>query len=334
MKLQYLYISLCAAMCGTFLFTAIASETTAEQTSTPKSAGNLKYGDFNQWITRHIKESAVIGGKEKTVYAIGPEQVIDGDKPYSNLGGSPWATSNVMAKVAGVVKTSNAVYPATRSGNDRCAMLTTKMESVKVLGLVNMEVMVSGSIFLGEMIEPIKSTSDPYTKMEMGVPFTSRPNALVFDYKVDMPSAGIRTKSTGFSAKKTLQGRDKAMAYVMLQRRWEDADGNIHARRIGTGGELYDKSVSWQNGHRIPITYGDASSIIKGNPYLALRSSKDVARYARNSKGKMVPVIEEGWDSADAQPTHVEVMFSAGSGEAFVGTEGLTIYVDNVGFEY
>jgi len=44
-----------------------------------------------------------------------------------------------------------------------------------------------------------------------------------------------------------------------------------------------------------------------------------------------VPVIEEGWASADETPTHIIVMFSAGSGEAYVGTEGLTFYVDNIG---
>ncbi len=67
--------------------------------------------------------------------------------------------------------------------------------------------------------------------------------------------------------------------------------------------------------------------------YLQLRSGDD-RYYARNSKGKMVPVTEEGWDSADSTPTHIIVMFSAGSGEPYVGTEGLTLYVDNVGFGY
>ncbi|MDE6555692.1 MAG: PCMD domain-containing protein [Duncaniella sp.] len=298
------------------------------------SAGSkVKFGDFNHWVTRHIKESGVIGGHEKTVYAIGPDRVIEGNKPYRNAGGSPWATSNVMAKVAGVVKTSNAVYPAVRSGNDRCARLATQMESIKVLGLVNMDVMVAGSMFLGEMLEPIKSTSNPYSKMDMGVTFSGRPQALVFDYKVDMPPVNTRTKSTGFSAKKTLPGHDEAVTFVMLQRRWEDEDGNLHARRVGSAGELYTRSTPWQNGHRLPIVYGDASSLLSSHPYLKLRSTKDTAYYARNSKGKMVPVIEEGWDSADASPTHAIVMFSAGSGEPYIGTEGLTLYIDNVAFD-
>lgn len=298
-----------------------------------RANSKVKYGDFSQWVTRHIKESHVIGGNEKTVYAVGPNKEINGAIPYKNTGSSPWATSNVMAKVAGVVKTSNAVYPADRGGGNRCARLATQMESIKVLGLVNMDVMVAGSMFLGEMIEPVKSTSNPYSKMDMGVTFEGRPKALVFDYKVDMPAVNTRVKSTGFSSKKTLQGHDEAVAFVLLQRRWEDADGNIHARRVGSGGELFGKTTPWQNAHRLPISYGDASTLAKKYPFLQLRSTKDQAYYARNSKGKMVPVIEEGWDAPDAQPTHAIVMFSAGSGEPYIGTEGLTLYIDNVAFE-
>ena len=56
----------------------------------------FKYGDFNQWVTRNVKESGVIGGDTKTLYEIGPTQTITGNTPYTNKGGSPWGTSNVM----------------------------------------------------------------------------------------------------------------------------------------------------------------------------------------------------------------------------------------------
>ena len=59
----------------------------------------IRYGDFSNWVTRNIKESHIIGGNMRQVYEIAPNQTIDGDEPYSNLGNSPWATSNVMAKV-------------------------------------------------------------------------------------------------------------------------------------------------------------------------------------------------------------------------------------------
>ncbi len=290
----------------------------------------FKYGNFNNWITRHIKESAVIGGDEKTIYEIGPKQTLTGNVAYTPKGGSPWGTSNVYAKVSGVVKTSNAVYPHTRKSGDQCAKLCTQMEHVKVLGLINMDVMVSGSIFMGRMFEPITSTKNPYSKMEMGIPYTKRPDYLIFDYKVDMPKSNSRTKSTGFGSKKTLPGKDSAMVFVMLQKRWEDSNGNLHALRVGTGGELYSTTTDWKNGHKMPIKYGDCSKSLTIS-WLQLHQDKSKTYCSRNSKGKMVPVIEEGWASADETPTHIIVMFSAGSGEAYVGTEGLTLYIDNVG---
>ena len=56
----------------------------------------LPFGDMDQWVDRQIKESSIIGGNTKNVYAIGPTTVIKGDQVYKNMGGSPWATSNVM----------------------------------------------------------------------------------------------------------------------------------------------------------------------------------------------------------------------------------------------
>ncbi len=288
----------------------------------------IKYGDFSQWVARDITESKLIGGKHKTVYEIAPTAKIEGNKPYVNAGGSPWATSNVYAKVSGVVKASNTVTPFERDGNT-CACLEAKMEEVKVLGLINMDVMVAGTIFLGRIFEPITSTKGPYSKMEMGVPYTKRPKALVFDYQVDMPAENIRTKSTGFSSKKTLQGRDNAEVYVLLQKRWEDSNGKLYAQRVGTGRERYDKSIPWTKGHALPIHYGDITREPFYKPWMGLLSGEK-AYYARNSKGKLVPVEEVGWAPADAVPTHMLIMASSTCGEAFVGTEGLKLYIDNV----
>ena len=89
------------------------------------AAEKIKYGDFNSWVIRNIKESSVLGGNTKTLYEIGPNHTIEGAKAYTNLGGSPWATSNVYAKVMGVVKCSNAVYRDARGTGDYCAKLTT-----------------------------------------------------------------------------------------------------------------------------------------------------------------------------------------------------------------
>ena len=294
----------------------------------------MRFGDFEQWVTRHIRESRINGGANKTVYEIGPTATIDGDKAYTPTGGSPWATSNVMAKVCGITKTSNAVFPDAREGGGRCCKMTTVIEQCKAIGIININVLVAGSIFTGRMFEPISSTSDPYSKMEMGVPFTKRPTALVFDYKVFMPAGNTRTYSSGFSKQRTLQGHENAEAFIILQRRWEDADGNLYAKRVGTGRERFGASTNgWVNGHHLTVHYGDITSQPFFKPYMGLITGEH--RYcARNSKGKVVPVTEVGWDAPDATPTHLLIMFSAASGEAYVGTVGLTLWVDNVQLAY
>ena len=71
----------------------------------------LPFGNMDQWVTREIKESGIIGGNTKKVYAIGPTETIVGAKPYANKGGSPWGTSNVMARVSGITKTNTSVFP-------------------------------------------------------------------------------------------------------------------------------------------------------------------------------------------------------------------------------
>lgn len=298
----------------------------------PLTLEPIKFGDFSQWVTRDITESKVLGGKQKTIYAIGPTAHITGNKAYTNTGGSPWATSNVYAKVSGVVKGSNTVSPCDVNGN-RVAKMEAKMEHVKVLGLINMDVMVAGSIFLGRVFEPITSTKSPYSKMEMGIPYAKRPKALVFDYMVDMPESDTRTKSTGFSSKKTLPGRDHAEVYVLLQKRWEDANGKLYAQRVGIGRERFSKSTPWIKGHQLPIHYGDITKESFYQPWMGLLNGER-AYYARNSKGKLVPVEEVGWAPADATPTHVLVMASSSCGEAFIGSEGLTLYVDNMAFGF
>ncbi|MBO4721412.1 MAG: PCMD domain-containing protein [Muribaculaceae bacterium] len=292
----------------------------------------LSYGNFDQWITRHIKESAVLGGQEKKVFEIGPKQVINGAKAYNNMGGSPWATSNIYAKVMGIVKTSNAVFPDVH-GNGFCAKLTTMIEHCKAVGVINVDVLVSGTIFMGQMMEPVSSTKNPYSKMNMGVPFTKRPNYLQFDYKVNVPS-GQRIYSSGFGKKKELPGQDYAEVFILLQRRWEDSNGNLHAARVGTGRQRFGKTVAnWVNKHRIPIWYGDITKHAGYQSYMGL-IPKDKSYYAKNSKGKMVPVIEEKWDDANATPTHIIVMASSGCGTAYTGTPGMALWIDNISLVY
>jgi hypothetical protein len=293
----------------------------------------IKYGNFDNWLTRNIKESTLLGGDTKKVYEICPSGTDNTGNAYTNRGGSPWGTSNVLASPAGITKTSNAVYPETR-GSGKCAKLVCEYEHCKAIGFINIDVIVGGSIFLGKMLEPVKSTKNPYSKMEMGMAFTKRPKALRFDYKVSVPTTNQRIYSSGFGKKKTLAGSDHAEALVFLQRRWEDSEGNLYAKRVGTAREQYKKSTSgWVNAHDMKIIYGDATTQAGYQSHMAL-ISESKSYYARNSKGKMVPVKEVGWDDANATPTHVIVMFSAAGGEPYVGTLDLTMWVDNVGFVY
>ena len=229
----------------------------------------IKYADMENWVTRNITESKIIGGTGKTIYEIAPKATVNGNKPYSNAGGSPWANSNVYAKVCGVVKGSSTVSPAQRGGST-VAKCEAKMEHVKALGIVNMDVMVAGTIFLGQLYEPVTSTTGAFSKMEMGIPYTKRPKALVFDYEVVMPKDNTRIKSTGFSKQKTLSGRDNAEVYVLLQRRWEDEKGNIYAKRVGTGRERYAKSIPWTRQHELPIHYGDITKESFYKPWMGL----------------------------------------------------------------
>lgn len=289
----------------------------------------LPFGNFDQWLTRNIKESKLLGGNTKKVYEIAPTGTDNSGNAYKNHGGSPWATSNVLAKPAGVAKGSNAVYPEDRPGNGKCAKLVCEYDNCRAAGVVNIEVIVGGSIFTGEMIEPIKNTKNPYSKMNMGMPFTKRPKALRFDYKFQIPATNERIYSPGFGKKKKLPGADAGEVMIILQRRWEDKDGNIFAERVATGRERYSKSTSgWINKHDLQLKYGAS-----GKAEMDL-IPKTKSYYAKNSKGKMVPVTEVGWDTKNSHPTHAIIMFSAAGGEPYTGTPGLTLWVDNVGLVY
>lgn len=291
----------------------------------------FKYGNFDTWVVRHVHESSVIGGNTKTLYEIGPHHEITGEKPYVNLGGSPWGTSNVMAKVMGVVKTNNSVYRDVH-GSGHCAKMETHIETCKVLGLMNIKVLAAGSIFLGDMKEPITGTKEGVKALNWGIPFKFRPKAVRFDYRVHVPGSKNRIKQTGFSKASTVAGPDYCIAVLYLQKRHEDARGNITAQRVGTMVVKYGKSTNgWVNGATYEIHYGNITGKSFYNAAtMGLRSTD----YARNSKGKSVIVHETGWASPSESPTHIILQFSSSHGGAFVGTVGNTFWVDNVGLVY
>ena len=291
----------------------------------------IKFGDMDHWVTRNINESKIIGGNRKTLYEIGPDTIIDGNIIYSNMGGSPWGTSNVMAKVAGITKTNTSVFKEKR-GNGFCARLETRIESVKVFGIVNIAVLASGSIFLGDMKEPITGTKGAERNLNWGVPFTLRPKAIRYDYKTKIVEDKSRIKLTGFSKKSQIAGQDCAMMVLILQKRVEDSDGRIKAPRIGTVAIKYDKTTpSWINGAVYEILYGDIS---KHPSYDETIMGLNSNMYAKNSRGESVRVEETGWDKLNETPTHIILQFTSSHGGAFIGSPGNTIWIDNVELLY
>ena len=289
------------------------------------------YGDMDNWIVREIHESGIIGGNTKWLCERGPSDTIVGNTAFRNMGGSPWATSNVMAKVAGVVKTNTSVFPEKR-GDGMCARMETRYESVKVFGLVDIEVIAAGSVFLGTVHEPIKGTKNPQAMLQSGVPFSKKPKALRFDYKVKAAPEKNRVRSTGFSRKSTVAGQDSLAVILLLQKRWEDEEGNVYSKRVGTMVQRYTESTpDWVNDATYPILYGNITSKPEYKPYMRIQVEE---RYTLNSKGKSVPIQEVGWAEPGEAPTHMVLQFTSSHGGAYIGSPGNTFWIDNVELIY
>ena len=295
----------------------------------------LPYADFNQWVVRYIKQSGILGGKTVVLYAVGPTDTIRKNGPFIyGQNGNIWSSSNTYAKVFGVETGSGTVRPEYRDkDNQYCCRLDTKHEVIKVLG--TMHVLATGSLYTGRMIEPVKSRDDPYQNIDFGVKFTKRPDYLMFDYKAKISPEKKILDMKGSGEPKVKAGHDEAQAIIVLQRRWEDADGHIYAERVATGYERFAKDqVEWVNGHRVKLYYGDMSAEPLYKKYeTALCLVKD-GRRAMNSKGKIVPIQEVGWAKEGTIPTHILINFSSGCYEAYVGYDGNSLWVDNVRLVY
>ena len=117
-------------------------------------------------------------------------------------------------------------------------------------------------------------------------------------------------------------GEDPCQIMLLLQHRWEDADGNIHALRVGTAIRRIGNSTDgWVKDMRIPVVYGEHVNLSD-------------TLYAVNSRGERKPILEEGCADEKAPVTHAILQISAGSCGAFTGALGNTLYVDNIRLEY
>lgn len=284
-----------------------------------EQTGSMQFiprGNFESWSAQTIKESGIIGGNTVTLMHIG----------------GPWGSSNVWAKVSGVTKTNISVYRDNHPGHGHCAKLYTHIVEAKVLGIINIKVLAAGSIFLGNTIQPITDTKNPMAKLNAGIRFRKRPKAIVFDYKTHIVR-GNRIRQNGITKGSAVAGQDMADCILYLQKRWEDAKGNIYAKRVGTMVHRFSSSTDWRNNQSFTIHYGDIRKQGFYNSAWALTSGA-VTKYARNSKGRMVPVREVGWAAANETPTHIVLQFDSSHGGAYVGTVGNTLWVDNVRLTY
>lgn len=289
-----------------------------------------EYGKFDNWCVREIKESALIGGHTKYLYEFYGNQdtTFTGKTPYISPSDYLWRTNNVLAVVAGVVKTNNTVYPEPR-GEGYCARIETHIEEVKALGIVNMDVVCQGAFVVGVLPEPIKDTKSPMAKVFYGVPYDGMPKALRFDYKADVGHTAVR--GTGFSKLKVLDYPDSAELTFMLQKRWEDEEGRIHALRVATGIErFYEDQSEWVNGHEVVLKYGDITGDSDYEPYMGLKTDLETAYHALNSKGENVIVEEDGWAEPGTVPNFMILNFISSCGKAFYGGVGNTLWIDNV----
>lgn len=291
----------------------------------------LPFGDMNRWVERNIHESLVLGGRHRKLAEVGPGPAPAENEPFVPIGGSHWGTSNIFARICGIVKTSQAVFPEQRAPGDFCARLETLKGKVRVLGVINISYLNTGTLFLGDVREPVSSVKEGRSFINHGIPFTRCPKAIKFDYKVSLVDSPDRIRDDGLSSD-VVPGPDFAKCHVFLQARTEAPDGSIKAQRVATLVVHLDKSTDgWVNGAVFDIHYGD----ITGEPYYDARTMRLTSiNYARNSRGESHLIEETGWAPPGTQPTHLMVQFNSSYDGAFVGTIGNKLWVDNVKLLY
>ena len=112
-------------------------------------------GRFDSWRVYELQESGIIGGNVKTIYKLSEGDTLRGQEPCPVRAEDVLSPCNIMANVMGVVKGSNSVFPEPR-GDGYCARLSVIMEKVRVMGFIDMEVLVQGTVLSGYFNEPIR----------------------------------------------------------------------------------------------------------------------------------------------------------------------------------
>jgi len=263
--------------------------------------------DFESWTESQIKESRLIGGQTKILYKVG----------------GSWGSSNAHAKAMGVDKVSVSVSPEKR-GEGYCCRMESTLETVSAIG-INFKAFATGSIYTGKMLDVVgmAQSKDPSSAIDMGVPFTGKPSALVLDYKALIQDQPAIFANAGTHVK-TVEGRDKGHITLILQHRWEE-NGRVYAYRVGSAEKSIDSSTGeWLNDYRVPVQYcqTEQTNALTTNRFKT-----------HNSNGEMVNIEEVAW-RGDMQPTHIIIQISAGSMPPFTGCPGNIVWCDNIRLAY
>ena len=292
--------------------------------------GQLNYSSLDYWYSRKVKESALLSGKTIELYGVGK---VDPNSDFYDTTikdeKSPWCTTNIYAKM--VLDIGNTrVFPEKR-GNGYCCRLETGIRKDNILGL-KVEVLIAGTLFVGEMIEPVKGVKEPLKNVNQGVPFNKKPKAVKFDYKYNI---GEKRINAVYNVK-PVDGPDRAEFCVILQKRWEDKDGNVLATRIGGARKFFTGTVNqWVNSSVFPVTYGDVTHLPEYDEKTMGLIPEVSQVYVKNSQNKMVSLVETGWGKPDDIPTHIILYFTSSyRGVDYTGSTETVFWVDNIELVY
>ena len=301
-----------------------------KQSSAIDNLGQLNYSSLDSWYSRKVKESFMLSGKTINLFGVGkvdPKSDFFDTKLKDER--SPWGTTNIYSRM--VLDIGNTrVYPEKR-GNGYCCRLETAIRKDNIAGL-KVEVLIAGTLFVGNLIEPVRSLKDPLKNVNQGVPFDKKPKAIKFDYKYNVGKHRVKAIYNIDQA----EGTDKAEFCLILQKRWEDKNGNVFATRIAGARQFFTGTVDqWINGSSFPITYGDITHLPEYDPK-TMGLIPDVNEvFVRNSRNKMVPLVETGWGKPDDIPTHLILYFTSSyQGVLYVGSTESVFWVDNIEFVY
>lgn len=294
------------------------------------SLGQLNYSSLDFWYARKVKESTLLSGKTVDLFGVG---IVDSNSDFYNLElkdeKSPWSTTNIYSKMMFDIGNTR-VFPEKR-GNGYCCRLETGIRKDNIAGL-KVEVLIAGTLFVGDMIEPVKGLKDPLKNVNQGIPFNKKPKAVKFDYKYHV---GENRVVATYNSKPT-EGTDKAEFCFILQKRWEDKDGNVFATRIGGARRFFTGTLNeWVNDSEFPVTYGDVTHLPEYDEKTMGLIPGVSEVYVKNSKNEMVSLVETGWGKPEDIPTHLILYFTSSyQGVDYIGSTETVFWVDNIEFIY